>query len=346
MAYGMQAQPKISIDTRSRELGYVLWRNPATVTYSFTNTGDKPLVISNVTTSCGCTQAKWTQEPIPAGGKGEVTATFDAEALGKFYKEVSIYCNASPVPVYLDFSGEVTADPGNYSFTHGYAFGAIRLDKDEIEFDDVNRGDQPKIELKVANTSNKTYTPILMHLPPYLEAKAMPEVLARGKTGTITVTLHTDKLPKMGVNRASVYLSRFPGDKVGSDNELPVSVVLLPDFSKLTERERNNPPAMTLSTSEVDFGALNPNQKKTQKVKITNTGKSDLNILDMQVSNIAVAVTLKKRLLRPGESTTLKVTVLTENLPRVKREPRVLMIVNDPAHPRVILTIKATIKKQ
>ena len=42
------AQPKISFDMTTKDLGYVLWRTPATVTYQFTNTGDKPLVISNV----------------------------------------------------------------------------------------------------------------------------------------------------------------------------------------------------------------------------------------------------------------------------------------------------------
>ena len=345
MAQSAVAQPKISFDQESRELGYILWRNPATVTYSFTNTGTTPLVISNVTTSCGCTKAHWSQDPIPAGGKGEVTATFDAEALGKFYKEVGIYCNASPTPIYVDFTGEVTADPGNYSFTHKYAFGPIRLDKDELDFEDVSRGNDPVIELKVANTSNKTYSPVLMHLPPYLEAKASPEVLSRGKTGTITVTLHTSKLPKLGVTRASVYLSRYPGDKVGSENELPVSAVLLPDFSQLTEQERNNAPAFSISSEGLSFEALHPGKSKTQKVKITNAGKSNLKIEDLQVSDIALAVNLKKRVLRPGETTTLKVTVLTENLPRVKREPRVLLITNDPKRPKVTLTIKATLEK-
>lgn len=135
----LQAQPKIKFEKETQELGYVLWRNPVTVTYHFTNDGDKPLVISNVTTSCGCTEAKWTEEPIPAGGKGEVTAIFDAEAIGRFYKEVGVYCNASSTPIYLGFNGEVTADPKNYAFTHPYAFGSIRLDKEEIEFDDVNK---------------------------------------------------------------------------------------------------------------------------------------------------------------------------------------------------------------
>ena len=41
----------------------------------------------------------------------------------------------------------------------------------------------------------------------------------------------------------------------------------------------------------------------------------------------------------------MKITVLTENLPRVKGVPRVLMITNDPASPSVVIRVKATIKK-
>ena len=193
-----QAQPTITFDKNVQELGYVLWRNPMTITYNFTNTGDKPLVISKVTSSCGCTEVDWTKSPIPAGGKGTVTAVFDAEAIGHFYKEVGIYCNASYRPIYLEFNGEVTADARNYSFTHPFGFGAIRLDKDEIEFKDVNKGDHPEFSILVANTSNKAYSPVLMHLPPYLSAKAVPEVLGRGKNGKIIVTLDTD--PYIGVS--------------------------------------------------------------------------------------------------------------------------------------------------
>ena len=317
----LQAQPKIKFEKETQELGYVLWRNPVTVTYHFTNDGDKPLVISNVTTSCGCTEAKWTEDPIPAGGKGEVTA------------------------IYLGFNGEVTADPKNYTFTHPYAFGSIRLDKEEIEFDDVNKGDNPVSEILVANTSNKACSPVLMHLPPYLTAKAVPEVLGRGKNGRIEVTLDSEKLPKLGITRTSVYLARFPGDKVGSENEIPVSVALLPDFSHESEWVKNNPPVLTLSATSLEFPPLNPKQKKSQNIIITNTGKSDLTIQDMQVLNIALAVRLKKRVLKPGESTKMKITVLAENLPRVKGTPRVLMLTNDPKHPKVTIRVKATVKE-
>lgn len=102
---------------------------------------------------------------------------------------------------------------------------------------------------------------MLMHLPPYLSAKAVPEVLGRGKNGKIIVTLDTEKLPKFGITRTSVYLSRYPGDKVGSDNEIPVSTVLLPDFSGLTEQQKNNPPQISLSTTQLEFPPLKPKQK-------------------------------------------------------------------------------------
>ena len=140
MVLSVQAQPKISFDREKQDLGYILWRNPTTVTYAFTNTGDKPLVISNVTASCGCVNVDWTKQPIPAGGKGTVSAVFDAEAIGHFYKEVGVYCNASPMPIYLEFNGEVTADAKNYSFTHPYGFGSVRLNQQEIEFEKVNKG--------------------------------------------------------------------------------------------------------------------------------------------------------------------------------------------------------------
>ena len=109
----------------------------------------------------------------------------------------------------------------------------------------------------------------------------------------------------------------------------------------MTEQQKNNPPQLSLSATELEFPPLKPNQKKSQSVVITNTGKSNLEIQDMQVNSIALAVSLKKTVLMPGESTKLKITVLAENLSRVKGTPRVLMITNDPAKPSVTIRVKA-----
>lgn len=338
-----QAQPKATFDKTVHGFGAILWKNPATATFKITNTGDKPLVISNVTTSCGCTDADWTKAPIAPGASGVITSTFDAKALGRFQKSIGVYCNASVRPIYLSIRGEVTADPKK-TMTMPYQIGAIKLDKDMIEFDDASKGEQPFVELMVANTSNEPYQPILMHLPSYLSAEAIPETLPKDGYGKIKITLDTNKLPKFGLTKATVYLSRFLGDKVSEENAIPVSALLLPDFSELTAHELQNPPVIELSTEEVDMGALNGKAKKSQSIVISNTGSRDLEISDLQVFNSAVGVHLKKRVLKPGTSTKLKITVYSQHLKTLKRAPRVMMITNDPNRPKVVIHVKASAK--
>lgn len=338
------AQAKATFDKQTHEFGVVLWKHPATAVFTVKNDGDKPLVISNVTTSCGCTVADWTKEPIAPGATGQVSAVFDAKALGHFYKDISVYCNASDLPIYLMISGEVSADPKNYTMTHPYEIGAIRLDKESIEFDDVNKGDNPTMDILVANTSSDVYTPVLMHLPPYLEAVGMPEKIGRKGTGKIRITLNTEKLPKFGLTTSTVYLSRFPGDKVGEENAIPVSVVLLPDFSQISQQQRLNPPAVELSAKEFTLPSLAENEKKSVKVVVKNVGKSDLEITDLQVFNSALGVQLKKRVLKPGASTKMKITAYGKFLKKVKGTPRVLMITNDPNCPKIIINVNVTAK--
>lgn len=338
------AQPKATFDKNLYEFGVVLWKHPATATFKVKNDGDKPLVISNVTTSCGCTVANWTKTPIAPGATGEVTSTFDAKALGHFNKSVGVYCNASARPIYLTLRGEVSADPKNYTLTHPYEIGAIRLNKDAIEFDDANKGDKPTVEILVANTSDEVYTPVLMHLPPYLEAVATPERIGKKGTGKIKVTLDTDKLPKFGLTTATVYLSRFPGDKVGEENAIPVSAILLPDFSHISQQQRLNPPAVELSSMEITFPPMSEKEKKTQTVIVRNVGKSNLEITDLQVLDPVLGVHLKTRVLKPGAQTKMKITAYGKYLERIKGTPRVLMITNDPNCPKVIVKVNVTSK--
>ena len=337
-------QAKATFDKTVHDFGVVLWKHPATAKFLIKNDGDKPLVISNVTSSCGCTVVDWTQTPIAPGETGEVSSTFDAKALGHFYREIGVYCNASFRPIYLTLQGEVSADPKNYVLTHPYEIGPIRLNKDVIEFDDANKGDKPMMEILIANTSSEAYTPVLMHLPPYLEAVAVPERIAKKGTGKILVTLDTDKLPKFGLTTATVYLSRFPGDKVSEENAIPVSAVLLPDFSQLTELQRLNAPVIELSTTELTFPPLGENEKKSQTVVVKNVGKSDLEISDLQVFNPALGVQLKKRILKPGAQTKMKITAYGKYLKKVKGTPRVLMITNDPNQSKIIVKVNVTEK--
>lgn len=336
------AQPRFTSNTEIHDFGQIEWKHPVTVQYTITNTGDQPLVLTEVEPDCACSVAQWTKTPIAPGAKGTVNVTFDAEALGHFHKSVAIYSNAQPHLVYLKFNGEVVQEIKDFTKTHPYLIGQIRVDKNSIDFPDVQHGERPVIHIGVVNLSDRPYEPVLMHLPPYLEAEVKPGVLQKGEKGVISLTLNTEKLTDLGLTQASVYLARFAGDKVGDENEIPVSAILLPDFSGMTDAEKANAPVVDLSAKDLDMSAvLAKKSKARQDIIVTNTGRSPLQINKLQVFHPAVGVSLKKSTLQPGESTRLRVTVEKKNIGKKRRHLRLLMITNDPMQPKVEINIQA-----
>lgn len=335
------AQPRFTSNTETHQFGQVEWKHPVTAQYTITNSGNEPLVLTDVEPDCACTVAHWTKTPIAPGEKGTLSVTFDAEALGHFQKSVAIFTNAQPHLVYLKFAGEVVREITDFTRTHPYLIGQIRIDHNSLDFPDVQRGEHPVMHISVVNLSNRPYEPVLMHLPSYLEMKAEPAVLQEGERGIITLTLNSERLTGLGLTQSSVYLSRFAGDKVGDENEIPVSAVLLPDFSGMTEAEKANAPVISLSATDIDLSSVLAKKSKAhQDITVTNTGRSPLHISKLQVFHPAVGVRLKKTLLQPGESARLRVSISKRNIGKKRRHLRLLMITNDPMHPKVEINIK------
>lgn len=99
------------IDSIQQNLGKVNKGQVAEITWRFKNTGDKPLIVSDVKAGCGCTVADKPKEPIPPGGEGFIKANFDSksQAPGNYNKTVSVYANTKSAREHvLVFSAEVT----------------------------------------------------------------------------------------------------------------------------------------------------------------------------------------------------------------------------------------------
>lgn len=65
--------------------------------FSFTNTGNNPLIIQTANGSCGCTVPEYPTEPIPPGGTGEIKVKYSpGEQIGTQQKTVTIMANTDP----------------------------------------------------------------------------------------------------------------------------------------------------------------------------------------------------------------------------------------------------------
>ena len=330
---------KLVVSQTTVECGRTGYQQPITATFQLRNKSLRRLVIESVKPDCGCTAVEFPKE-VGANDKFTIKMTYDARQLGHFQKMAVVKSNGSAKPVYLTMKGVVLAEVLDYTGTYPLAMGNLLLDKDDLEFDDVNKGDAPVQEIHILNNSMETMTPRLMHLPSYLDATYTPETLAPGKSGTITVTLRSDLLRDYGLTQTQVFLAQQLGEKVSADKAVGVTVTLLPDLKQFEGVSRAQAPQLQISETNLDFTDFQKRQKKTIDVKLSNTGQSTLTISSMQMYTSGLKVTLDSREIAPGQTTTLKVTGFAEELAKVKGRPRILMITNDPDHAKVIINIK------
>ena len=61
--------------------------------FTFKNTGDKPLILSNVQPACGCTASEWTKEPVLPGKTGQIKVHYNTAAPNPFKKSIDVFSN-------------------------------------------------------------------------------------------------------------------------------------------------------------------------------------------------------------------------------------------------------------
>lgn len=77
--------------------------------FTFTNTGQEPLIISNLRGSCGCTvpDQSIVNKPIAPGETAEIKVRYDTHRIGRFQKTVTVTSNARPGTAVLTIKGNV-----------------------------------------------------------------------------------------------------------------------------------------------------------------------------------------------------------------------------------------------
>lgn len=91
----------------SHDFGSIQKGVPVSFDFEFQNSGNAPLLVSNVKTSCGCTVPVYPKEPIAPGSSEKIKVTYNAAKLGNFSKSIKVYTNAEEAPFALTIRGDV-----------------------------------------------------------------------------------------------------------------------------------------------------------------------------------------------------------------------------------------------
>lgn len=86
----------MEFDKTFHDFGDIQQMQPQETVFSFTNVGNAPLVITNATSSCGCTVPEYPRNtPIAPGESGRLTVKFNGSGMGKVTKTIRVEANTA-----------------------------------------------------------------------------------------------------------------------------------------------------------------------------------------------------------------------------------------------------------
>ena len=101
------AVAKMEFKTDEIDYGTIQKGSDGLRVFEFTNTGNAPLVITKINSSCGCTVPEWPKEPIAPGKTGKIQVKYDTTRVGPIRKTITVLSNSDTPTKVLKIKGTI-----------------------------------------------------------------------------------------------------------------------------------------------------------------------------------------------------------------------------------------------
>ena len=318
--------------------------------FKFVNTGNAPLTILNVQTTCGCTRPEWTQGPIEPGKEGYIIVTFVPKGrIGPLNKTITVQTNESGgyKRHKLTILGEVVEKPRDPDVVFTDTIGGMGIEQRNFVFKTFNVTAPNKMAAHIKNYNNETVYFSWENVPDYMSIQA-PDSLKAGWPGEIAFIVDGIKTAeKRGrITDKYVWVIKNREGHTLSNETLSVTVNYLDDFSNMSPLQTVSAPALEIKNTIIDFGVLKKgafgmNKTFNKPILLTNTGKSDLIIHSLTVDDERLHLPdLKGKTIKVGETFTVNASLKSKEMNADNLDTEIYVVCNDPKGP--VRLIKAT----
>lgn len=147
------SQTTYKFNSDSYDFGELIEDDLAIHLFTVKNTGNSPLIISDVRPSCGCTTPEWSREPVMPRKEGSIKATYGTHGrLGFFNKSITVTTNGEPAMTTLYIKGSVFAkSESKYSDAELKLSPKLILEKTEHNFGKVEKGAKLPVKVTITN---------------------------------------------------------------------------------------------------------------------------------------------------------------------------------------------------
>lgn len=333
-------KPVINFDIKSYDFGKITEEaGKADYSFTFTNTGNSPLVVSRVQASCGCTTPTWTKEPIEPGKSGSILVSYNPTGRpGAFVKSITVYSNASEEQVGLIIKGNVVPK-SNIENSFPVVMGDLRISSKVVQMNNIEKGKVSNKTVQVLNTGKSNLSPTIVNLPAHIKVSIEPSTIKPNDEATIVFTLDSKNCNQWGPVSDDVYVSINNQRKNTEEFKLHVFSNIIEDFSSLTLDQKRKSPIFAAATRTVDYGTIKTGSKKAAKLKISNNGLSTLEIRRILNNNAELNVHHSKMSIASGKSSFMIIDLISANLPEGEYKKTITIQTNDPDNSFIIIAL-------
>ena len=207
------ADKVLRFDTLVQDFGVIYEdSSPLRVKYIFVNTSSRQVIITRITTNCGCTVAEVGDSIISPGEKGVIAILFDPHRRsGTVDTNTFIYTSLStkePVAKLTLLGNVIDNDEWNHLPCR---VGALKLKRKDVVFEPVKAGAMPQQRIPCANVGTRPLCLSSELLPAFASFATEPREIAPGEEGDIVITINGDMLPSNAPRSFSVVIEGIEG---------------------------------------------------------------------------------------------------------------------------------------
>ena len=186
--------------------------SPLAIDYPFVNVSDKPVIITRVTTNCGCTATEIGDSLIAPGEKGVIKVLFNPRRRsGTVDTNTFVYTSLSskePVAKLTLLGNVIDNDEWNHLPCR---VGTLKMKRKEVAFEPVKPGTSPQQRIPCANVGTRPLVLSSKLLPSFVSFSTEPREIAPGEEGDVVITINGDMLPLDAPQLFSVVIDGVEG---------------------------------------------------------------------------------------------------------------------------------------
>lgn len=350
ISLAVSAQEKIGsnleIDKSIHDFGDVMIDDgPVSCAFTVKNIGQTPAVIYNVVSSCGCTDVKWTREPLKPGDSGKISVTYsNDEGPYPFDKTLTVYFSDVKKPYILKVRGTAHEKKKSLEELYPVRFGSLGIKETYIKCGNLEQGGLRSDFVNVANLTDRPMNIEFKDISDNLSVKVVPNPIPPRSTAELEFTIKASR-DKWGKNDYMVTPLVNGKEYTSSDGKKSIGfwAFTKEDFKGLSEEEKSKGPRPMFESSTWSFGKIKSGETVHATYEFTNKGtkpfcvyKVDINACKWAHSAIPVAA--------PGETVSFRVHLDTAEMPKGEALAIVTLTTNSPLRPIVNLFITGWIE--